>query len=396
MVISTKIIIIKQEGYIMKKKLLILTALVTTALLITGCQHQIKADSRTTNFKTTAVKKKTNKIDLILKHMTLNEKIGQLYFAHSTGNTKQMMQDVKKYHLGGTTLFAPDFQNKTKAQFDSEMRNYQKNSNHGLLIATDQEGGTVSRIDTNPSISQRKYPSPQEIYNTQGLTGIQKEDQTVAKILHQNGININFAPVADVAKDKNIFIYDRTLGQDYETTAKYIPVAVKSIQSQKVASCLKHFPGYGDAGDTHTGFAQINKPLSEYKKEDLLPFKAGIKAGVDGIMFSHIVIKNIDAKMPAPLSPAVHKLLRKNLAYQGLMITDDLQMGAITQYAKQHHINADVLALKAGNDMLLGGNYQTGIIAIKKAVQKGTISQKQINDSVRRILQLKEKLCILK
>lgn len=201
MVISTKIIIVKQEGYIMKKKLLILTALATTALLITGCQHQIKANSRTTNFKTTAVKKKNNKIDLILKHMTLNEKIGQLYFAHSTGNTKQMMQDVKKYHLGGTTLFAPDFQNKTKAQFDSEMRNYQKNSNHGLLIATDQEGGTVSRIDTNPSISQRKYPSPQEIYNTQGLTGIQKEDQTVAKILHQNGINMNFAPVADVAKD---------------------------------------------------------------------------------------------------------------------------------------------------------------------------------------------------
>lgn len=95
MVISTKIIIVKQEGYIMKKKLLILTALATTALLITGCQHQIKANSRTTNFKTTAVKKKTNKIDLILKHMTLNEKIGQLYFAHSTGNTKQMMQDVK-------------------------------------------------------------------------------------------------------------------------------------------------------------------------------------------------------------------------------------------------------------------------------------------------------------
>lgn len=110
----------------MKKKLLILTALATTALLITCCQHQIKANSRTTNFKTTAVKKKTNKIDLILKHMTLNKKIGQLYFAHSTGDTKQMMQDVKKYHLGGTTLFAPDFQNKTKAQFDSEMRNYQK------------------------------------------------------------------------------------------------------------------------------------------------------------------------------------------------------------------------------------------------------------------------------
>ena len=108
---------------------------------------------------------------------------------------------------------------------------------------------------------------------------------------------MNFAPVADVAKDKNSFIYDRTLGQDYATTAKYIPVAVRSIQSQKVASCLKHFPGYGDTADTHTGFAQISKPLSKYEKEDLLPFKAGIKAGADGIMISHIVIKDIDNRL---------------------------------------------------------------------------------------------------
>lgn len=383
----------------MKKKALILTALAaTTLLLITGCQYQVNESGKTI-VKSTSIKKKTkkpNKIDRIIKHMTLDEKIGQLYFAHSTGNTQQMKPDVKKYHLGGTTLFAPDYQNKSKAQFDQEMRDYQKISNHGLLIATDQEGGTVSRIDTNPNISQRKYPSPQEIYNTSGLDGIKKENREVAHILHQNGINMNFAPVADVAKDKNSFIYDRTLGQDYATTAKYIPVAVKSIQSQKVVSCLKHFPGYGDAADTHTGFAQISKPLSKYEKEDLLPFKAGIKAGADGIMISHIVIKDIDNKLPASLSPAVHKLLRRTLKYQGLMITDDLQMGAITQYAKLHHTNADVLALKAGNDMLLGGNYQTGIPAIKRAIKHGSISQKQINNSVRRILKLKEKLGILK
>lgn len=277
------------------------------------------------------------------------------------------------------------------------MRDYQKISNHGLLIVTDQEGGTVSRIDTNLKISQRKYPSPQEIYNASGLDGIKKEDREVVHILHQNGINMNFAPVADVAKDKNSFIYDRTLGQDYATTAKYIPVAVRNIQSHKVASCLKHFPGYGDAADTHTGFAQISKPLSKYEKEDLLPFKAGIKTGADRIMISHIVIKDIDNKLPASLSPAVHKLLRRTLKYQGLMITDDLQMCAITQYAKLHHTNADVLALKAGNDMLLGGNYQTGIPAIKRAIIKhGSINQKQINNSVRRILKLKEKLGILK
>ncbi|WP_308557874.1 glycoside hydrolase family 3 N-terminal domain-containing protein [uncultured Lactobacillus sp.] len=384
----------------MKKKILFFTALTAVALIAAGCSHQIKSNAKSFSSKKIKVikkkKKKPSKIDRIFKHMTLDEKIGQLYFAHSTGDYKQMKKDINQYHLGGTTLFAPDYTNRTKSQFDQEMQNYQKASDHGLLIATDQEGGTVSRIDTNPDISQRKYPSPQDIYNADGLKGIKKENTEVAQILRQNGINTNFAPVTDVAKDKNSFIFKRTLGQDYKTTAKYIPVAVKSIQDQKVASCLKHFPSYGDAGDTHTGFAQINKPLSEYEKEDLLPFKAGIKAGVDSIMISHIVIKDIDAKLPASLSPAVHKLLRNKLNYHGLMITDDLQMGAITQYAKQHHVNADVLALKAGNDMLLGGNYQTGIPAIKSAVRNGSISKKQIDNSVRKVLLLKEKLGILK
>lgn len=382
----------------MNKKILFFTTLTITALLIAGCTHQSHPTTKISSKRSVIInkKKKPNKIVKIINHMTLDEKIGQLYFAHSTGNYKQMKLDVKKYHLGGITLFAPDFEDKTKKQFRQEMQNYQKVSKHGLLIATDQEGGTVSRINVNSNISQRKYPSPQEIYNAHGLQGISNEDAEVARILRQNGINMNFAPVADVAKDKNSFIYNRTLGQNYETTAKYVPVAVKAIQNQEVASCLKHFPGYGDANDTHTGFAQINKPLFKYEQEDLLTFRAGIEADVDSIMISHIVIKDIDPKLPASLSPSVHKLLRQNLNYHGLMITDDLQMGAITQCTKQHHINADVLALKAGNDLLLGGNYQTGIPAIKHAIHNGSISEKQINESVQKILTLKEKLDILK
>ena len=385
----------------MKKNLLFLSAFVCGMLLITGCSHQARKISKSSSKSSQVVKKKKrpkkpDKIKQMMSKMTLDEKIGQLYFAHSTGNFAQMKQDVKKYHLGGTTLFAPDYKDKSKSQFDQEMKEYQIASQHGLFIATDQEGGTVTRIDTNPKISSRHYPSPQEIYRNHGLAGIKQEDSQVASILYQNGINMNFAPVADVAKNKNSFIYNRTLGEDYETTAKYIPVAVKAIRSQYVASCLKHFPGYGDAGDTHTGFAQINKPLSDYEKEDLLPFKAGIDAGIDSIMVSHIVIKDLDSKRPASLSPAVHHLLRKQLNYQGLIITDDLQMGAITDYAKAHNTNSDVLALKSGNDMLLGGNYQTGIPAIKQAVRNGTISKDQINRSVIRVLQLKEKLRILK
>ena len=387
----------------MKHKLLSTTLLLIGALFIlSGCSHSankiVKTNTKTKQSSSPKKhnKKKIDKITRILNKMTLDEKLGQLYFAHSTGNFDQMKQDVKKYHLGGITLFAPDFTNRTHTKFLNEIRAYQSNSKFGLLIATDQEGGTVTRIDSNSQISKRHFPSPAEIYQQSGLTGIRKEDSTVAKILKQNGINMNFAPVADVALNKDSFIYKRTLEQDYQTTAKYIPTAVKAIQQEHVASCLKHFPGYGDAADTHTGFVQINKPLLKYQTNDLLPFKTGIHAGVDSIMVSHIIIKSIDATKPASLSPAVHHLLRYNLNYHNIIITDDLQMGAITHYANKYNTVPDVLALEAGNDMLLGGNYQKNILIIKKAIQNNKISIRQINQSVKRILRLKEKLGILR
>ena len=387
----------------MKHKLLSTTLLLIGALFIlSGCSHSankiVKTNTKTKQSSSPKKhnKKKIDKITRILNKMTLDEKLGQLYFAHSTGNFDQMKQDVKKYHLGGITLFAPDFTNRTHTKFLNEIRAYQSNSKFGLLIATDQEGGTVTRIDSNSQISKRHFPSPAEIYQQSGLTGIRKEDSTVAKILKQNGINMNFAPVADVALNKDSFIYKRTLEQDYQTTAKYIPIAVKAIQQEHVASCLKHFPGYGDAADTHTGFVQINKPLLKYQTNDLLPFKTGIHAGVDSIMVSHIIIKSIDATKPASLSPAVHHLLRYNLNYHNIIITDDLQMGAITHYANKYNTVPDVLALKAGNDMLLGGNYRANIPIIKKAVQNNEINIKQVNQSVERILRLKEKLGILR
>ena len=387
----------------MKHKLLSTTLLLIGALFIlSGCSHSankiVKTNTKTKQSSSPQKhnKKKIDQITRILNKMTLDEKLGQLYFAHSTGNFDQMKQDVQKYHLGGITLFAPDFTNRTHTKFLNEIRAYQSNSKFGLLIATDQEGGTVTRIDSNSQISKRHFPSPAEIYQQSGLTGIRKEDSTVAKILKQNGINMNFAPVADVALNKDSFIYKRTLEQDYQTTAKYIPIAVKAIQQEHVASCLKHFPGYGDAADTHTGFVQINKPLLKYQTNDLLPFKTGIHAGVDSIMVSHIIIKSIDATKPASLSPVVHHLLRYNLNYHNIIITDDLQMGAITHYANKYNTVPDVLALEAGNDMLLGGNYQKNILIIKKAIQNNKISIRQINQSVKRILRLKEKLGILR
>ena len=330
-----------------------------------------------------------------VQQMSLQDRIAQMYFTPSSGDNNQMCSDIKKYHLGGVVLFGSDFQNQTPAQFKNKMKQLQQASSIPLFIGTDQEGGTVSRLNDNPQLTNnRQFPAPMKL--NQNMQQEVNEAKQTAAILHNLGINWNFAPVADVSNDPNSFIYPRTFGKNYQQTADYIKKVIPTIQSQHVAATLKHFPGYGTAGDTHTGFASTNKSITDFKKEDFLPFKAGIQAHADAVLVSHIIINQIDSQYPASLSPKVINVLRHNLHYSGVIITDDLGMDAITKFAQKKQINADVQAVKAGNDILLSKNYATGIPAIEKAVKQHQISEKQINNSVYRILVLKKKLGLLK
>lgn len=167
------------------------------------------------------------------------------------------------------------------------------------------------------------------------MTGVVKEYSNVAKTLRNLGINWNFAPVADVSGDPNSFIYDRTLGQNYQLTAQYVSKVVPAIQKQQVAATLKHFPGYGSSGDTHTGFASDERSAAEVKKNDFLPFKSGIKAKADSVLVGHVVVNNFDASKPASVSKPVHEILRKELKFKGVIITDDMGMGALTNFAQK-------------------------------------------------------------
>lgn len=330
-----------------------------------------------------------------IKKMSLQDKIAQMYFVPSNGDANTIKKDIQQYHLGGIILFSVDFQNQNQNQFKTKINDWQKVSPIPLFIGTDQEGGSVSRLSANPQLTNnRQFPAPMEL-NT-SLTQVVNEAKNTAQILHQLGINWNFAPVADVSSDPQSFIYPRTYGKNYTETATYISKVVPAIQGQKVAATLKHFPGYGTASDTHTGLASSNKALAALQKEDFLPFETGIKAKVDSILVSHVFVTAIDSQYPASLSPKVNHLLRQNLHYNGVIVTDDLSMDAITQFAKEKNINADVQAIKAGNDMILSKNYVTGIKAIETAVKNHEISEKQIDHSVYRILKLKQKLGLIK
>lgn len=331
-----------------------------------------------------------------LNQMTLDEKLGQLYLVPSNGDADALNQAIKKYHLGGIVLFGNDFIDNSREQFIAKLQQMQSSSTLPLFIATDQEGGSVSRLSNNPALTNnRKFPSPREIYQSQGLSGLLQENVTVAKILKGLGINWNFAPVADVTDDSQSFMYDRTVGLDYQQTAKYIAKTVKQTQKQNEITTLKHFPGYGSCQDTHTGFAQNTKSLKQLKQEDLIPFKAGIKANVDSIMITHLVVNALDAQKPASLSKKVHTYLRKKLKYNNVIVTDDLGMGAIKDFIKQTNQNADVAAFMAGNDVLISADYQNGIPALKQAIKEKKITQKQLNQAVYRILKLKVKRKIL-
>ena len=151
---------------------------------------------------------------------------------------------------------------------------------------------------------------------------------------------------------------------------------------------LKHFPGYGNNADTHTGIAVDQRPMETFETADLLPFKAGIEAGTPFVLVSHNIVNCMDPELPASLSPAVHKILREECGFDGIAITDDLAMDAVKAYAKDGAVV--VLALQAGNDMVVTTDYRTQIPAVIAAVQEGTLDESVIDDACLRVLRCKD------
>lgn len=172
-----------------------------------------------------------------------------------------------------------------------------------------------------------------------------------AALLQSLGVNVNLAPVCDVSNNPSDYIYPRTFGKDAKQTAAYVKTVVETMNGRKLGAVLKHFPGYGSNVDTHTGIATDTRPYTSFETADFLPFQAGIAAGAGGVLVSHNIVTCMDETLPASLSPAVHRVLRDTLGFNGVIMTDDLMMEAIKQYTGAQ--KAAVLAVRAGNDMVL-------------------------------------------
>ena len=327
----------------------------------------------------------------MVESMSLEDKVGQMFLARCPSSGAA--DAVGQYQPGGYVLFGRDFSGKTAKQVKSDISSYQKKARIPLLIAVDEEGGTVNRVSTNKKLRDTPFLSPRALYEKGGFPLIASDTQEKAKFLKSFGINVNLAPVCDVSTSAKDYIYPRAFGQDGKGTAKYVETVVAQMEKERIGSVLKHFPGYGNNADTHTDVVHDDRPYSRFESEDFLPFAAGIAAGADGVLVSHNIVSCMDAKLPASLSPRVHEILRTELGFQGVIITDDLVMDAIRKYTDNK--NAAVLAVKAGNDLLCCTDFKEQIPAVIDAVKSGEISESRIEESVRRILQWKIDLGLL-
>lgn len=330
-------------------------------------------------------------IEELLSTMTVEEKVGQMFFVRcpDTG----AVEAVSQYKLGGYILFGRDFKDKTAEQVRNDISSYQSASGVPLLIGTDEEGGTVVRASSNPNLFSHRGLSPQALFAEGGMDSIIQDARQKSVTLLGLGVNVNLAPVADVSTDPNDFIYDRSFGQDAQATAEYVSNVVKTMDAEGIGSVLKHFPGYGNNVDTHTGVAIDERPYETFQTSDFLPFTAGIQAGADAVLVSHNVMSCVDNQLPASLSPAVHNELRSTLGFQGVIMTDDLAMDAVAAYAGDQ--SPAVMAVKAGNDMIITTDFQTQIPEVIQAVKSGEIDEAQIDQSVTRVLQWKYDLGLL-
>ena len=332
-------------------------------------------------------------LEKFLDSMTLAEKVGQLFFVRCPA--ENAAEDVSAYHLGGYILFGRDTKDKTANELIQAIQSYQDAAAVPLLIGVDEEGGTVVRVSSNPHLRSEKFASPQRLYSLGGMERIVADAREKDVLLDALGFNVNLAPVADVSSNPNDFIYPRAFGQDAPATADYVSAVTFQMTADGMGSVLKHFPGYGNNEDTHTGIAVNERPYEDFVNSDFLPFSAGFKSGgaMTAVLVSHNIVECMDGELPASLSPNVHRILREELGFDGVVMTDDLAMEAVSAYAGDGAVA--VMALEAGNDLVLTTDYRTQIPKVIEAVENGTLNKAVIDAACLRVLRWKQALGLL-
>lgn len=365
------------------------TAVSTSGTTVTTVTTtELTTTTTTTNVYTPP---QSHKLENRVGAMTLREKAAQMILVGCSD--VDSAEHAAENGAGALCLFAAPFDGKTKEQVQEMTLGFQALAHTPLIISVDEEGGPVNRISVNPLLRERIFYSPRYLFTNGGWDALESENIEKAILLRSLGVNVNLAPVCDVPLSENDYIYTRCFSLDAQETADYITWLINLTQQYQLGSVLKHFPGYGGSGDTHKNMAYDSRDYSAFENGDFLPFEAGIAAGAQAVMVSHNIVQCMDADYPASLSQEVHRILREELKFRGVIISDDLGMNAITQFTNGQ--NPAVAAVLAGNDLICYADFDQSVDAITEAVQNGVIPESQINASVLRILAWKESLGLI-
>lgn len=321
----------------------------------------------------------------IMENMTLEEKAAQLILARCPSENAASL--MEQYRFGGYTLYAVDFADRTPKSAKSFIQEIKGASKITPFIAVDEEGGEVVRVSKYPAYRDTPFDSVQNVYKNGGIDGIIADTKEKTELLVSLGINLNLAPVADIAEEGD-YIYGRTAGCGAEETGEIVRRIADVSGSRGVMSCFKHFPGYGGNTDTHTGISRDSRSMEEFRSKDFIPFKEGITSYYSpAILVNHNIIECMDSTAPASLSPEVHKVLREELGFNGVIITDDLGMDGIKAYTGK--ISPYAAGILAGNDMLCVSEPLTAYNDIVNAVHDGTLTEEILDEHVIRVLMMK-------
>lgn len=342
----------------------------------------------------------TDALSTYLSHMTLDEKIYQMFITTpealvcstdpQTVVSKALKEALEKTPVGGIVLFASNIRH--PKQCKDLLYDLQEASPIPLFLAVDEEGGSVARLGNNPNMKVKQIPSMKAIGATQNVEQAYSAGETLGKTLERYGFNVDFAPVCDISSNPgNTVIGNRSFGDNPKLVADMVTAIIQGFNQSNVICTLKHFPGHGDTSfDSHFNRVVIDKSIEELNSFEFIPFKAGMCAGAEMIMMGHISNATVVGdQRPSSLSKTmVTDILRSELCYDGVVITDSMLMQAITNYYSSGE--AATMAVKAGVDIILApADLSEAAAAIKSAVMTGDISENRINESVMRILTLK-------
>ena len=326
-----------------------------------------------------------------METMSVADLVGQVFiFRCPVNGAVKLIDDCQP---AGYCLMADFFEPKTADQVRSTLASYNNSSRTNMFFCCDEEGGTVVRISRCSQFADQPFRSPRDVFAEGGFDAIESDTKEKASLLKSLGLNMNLAPVADVSTNPQDFIYDRAFGQDAAGTAEFVRLSVETYRASGIACTLKHFPGYGNNADTHTGLAYDNRPMETFESSDFIPFRAGIEAKAPFVLVSHNVVSCMDPDAPASLSPAVHEILREELGFTGLILTDDLVMDAVTDFTGGK--SAAVQAFLAGNDLLLSSDCRNDYQALYDAVESGEVPMATLKEAVVRVLAAKYALGIV-